>query len=64
MPAQSKLLLMIDKTDMINMIIDDKDNNDDHNNDQNDEEDDKHLRPISVRPGALIIKGALAATFH
>ena len=64
MPAQSKLLLMIDKTVMINMIIDDKDNNDDHNNDQNDEEDDKHLRPMSVTPGALIIKGALAATFH
>ena len=24
---------------------------------------EKHLRPTSVRPGALIIKGALAATF-
>ena len=23
----------------------------------------KHLRPMSVHPGALIIKGALAATF-
>ena len=49
---------------MIDMIIDDKDNNDDHKYDQNYDEDDKDLRPMSVRPGALIIKGDLAATFH
>ena len=46
---------------MIAMIIDDKDKNDDHKNYQN---VDKDLRPMSVRPGALIIKGALAATYH
>ena len=46
------------------MIIDDENSDDDHNNDQNDDEDDKHLRPMSVSPGALIIKGALAATFY
>ena len=34
--------------------------------DDQDDQDycDKHLRPMSVNPGTLIIKGALAATFQ